>query len=90
MLSWPSERKNHNYQEGVLSDVYDGEQWSEDVFGDTTEPPMETWAGTWCLRVGFEVSLARRQNLKLAWEDAWNHGKMELSVKWLSHGSVRP
>ena len=36
----------------------------------------------------FEVSLARRQNLKLAWEDAWNHAKMELSVKWLSHGSV--
>ena len=39
--------------------------------------------------VYFEVSSARRQNLKLAWEDAWNHEKMELSVKWLSHGSVR-
>ena len=38
----------------------------------------------------FEVSLARSQNLKLAWEDAWNQEKMELSVKWLSHGSVRP
>ena len=34
----------------------------------------------------FEVSLARRQNLKLAWEDAWNHAGMKLSVKWLSHG----
>ena len=36
----------------------------------------------------FEVSLARRQNLKLTWEDAWNHGRIELSVKWLSHRSV--
>ena len=27
-----------------------------------------------------EVSLARRQNLKLAWEDAWNHEKMEFHV----------
>ena len=26
----------------------------------------------------FEVSLARRQNHKLAWEDAWNHGKINL------------
>ena len=34
----------------------------------------------------FEVSLARRQNLKLAWEDAWNHEKMELSVNSLRSG----
>ena len=26
-----------------------------------------------------EVRLARRQNLKLAWEDAWNLGGMKLS-----------
>ena len=37
-----------------------------------------------------EVRAARRQNLKLAWEDAWNHGRIKLSVKWLSHRSVRP
>ena len=33
----------------------------------------------------FEVSLARRQNLKLGWEDAWNHAGIKLSVKWVSH-----
>ena len=38
----------------------------------------------------FEVTLARRPYLKLAWEDAWNHGRMQLSVTWLSHRSVRP
>ena len=25
-----------------------------------------------------EVNLARRQNHKLAWEDAWNHGRINL------------
>ena len=29
----------------------------------------------------FEINLARRQNIKLAWEDAWNHGRYNLSVK---------
>ena len=37
-----------------------------------------------------EVRSARRQNLKLAWEDAWNHRKMNLTVKWLSHRSIGP
>ena len=32
-----------------------------------------------------EVRGAHRQNLKLAWEDAWNHAKTKLSVKWLPH-----
>lgn len=39
MLTWPSERKNHNYKEGVLSDVYDGEWWSEGVLGDDNIAP---------------------------------------------------
>ena len=37
-----------------------------------------------------EVRAAHRQNLKLAWEDAWNHARIKLSVKWLSHRSVGP
>ena len=49
------------------------------------------WVLVFTLRLAaFEVSLARRQNRKLAWEDAWNHGRINLSVKWLSHRSVRP
>ena len=28
-----------------------------------------------------EVRLARGQNLKLAWEDAWNHTRIKLTVK---------
>ena len=32
---------------------------------------------------GSEMRSARRQNLKLAWEDAWNHTRLKLSVKWL-------
>ena len=40
--------------------------------------------------IALEVSLARRQNLKLAWENAWNHRRIKLTVKWLSHRSVRP
>ena len=34
---------------------------------------------------GSEVRLAHNdcRNLKLAWEDVRNHGRMELSVKWL-------
>ena len=43
-----------------------------------------------CTGPRLEVSLARRQNLKLAWEDAWNIGRKKLSVKWLLHRSVRP
>ncbi|KAL0023926.1 hypothetical protein WJX77_000739 [Trebouxia sp. C0004] len=39
MLSWPSERKNHNYRDGVHSDVYDGEWWSEGVLGDDNIAP---------------------------------------------------
>ena len=36
-----------------------------------------TWPTRHCQAAvaGFEVSLARRQNLKLAWEDAWNREK---------------
>ena len=35
-----------------------------------------------------EVRLACRQNRKLAWEDAWKHRRIKLSVEWLSHRSV--
>ena len=38
-----------------------------------------------CCAPVLKVSLAGRQNLKLAWEDAWNHGRTKLSVKWLLH-----
>ena len=44
MLSWPSERKNHNYQEDVLRNVYGGERW-----GDDNLARNRTLAGTWCL-----------------------------------------
>ena len=40
-----------------------------------------------CLSDLLEVRSAHRQNLKLAWEDAWNHGRIKLSVKCLSHRS---
>ena len=39
---------------------------------------------------GLEMRSALRQNLKLAWEDAWNHTRLKLSVKWFLHRSVRP
>ena len=43
-----------------------------------------------CQQLFLEARLTSRQSLKLAWEDAWNHRRKNLTDQWLSHRSVRP
>ena len=33
-MSWPEERKKHNYQPGAFADVYDGTLWPAAILGD--------------------------------------------------------
>ena len=60
------------------------------LFLGSVVPEKKNWRSWGSQHPRLEVRGARRQNLKLAWEDAWNHARIKLSVKWLSHRSVRP
>ena len=51
---------------------------------------QKRFSSIFCGTYALEVRGAHRQNLKLAWEDAWNHARIKLSVKWLPHRPVRP